>query len=280
VISPEQENYVLEKAYVPEHVVPLMSLVSGGEPFLFGRHLLFTGEDWVVVVGYPLEGAFSGEDLERVVGDACKHFHPATLWLIAPEVSDSLARPGDERESDHYYTLDLAGFEMQRRLGVILARAARSLTVARGKEISAAHRELVAEFLERARPAPRVRALFLRMADYVPKSATAVTLSARDADGALAAFYVVELAPKDFATYVVGGHSKVRYVPGASDLLFFEMVKLARESGKRYLHLGLGVNEGIRAFKAKWGGVPSLPYEFVARRCAGPGIPRALGSKL
>jgi len=280
VISPEQENYVLEKAYVPEHVVPLMTLVSGGEPFLFGRHLLFAGEDWVIVVGYPLEGAFSGEDLERVVGDACDRFHPATLWLIAPEVSGSLADPGDERESDHYYTLDLQGFEMRTRLGVTVARASRSLSVARGRELSAAHRELVAEFLERERPAPRVRALFLSMADYVPKSGTAVVLSARDAEGALAAFYVIELAPKDFATYVVGGHSRLRYVPGASDLLFFEMVKLARERGKRYLHLGLGVNEGIRAFKTKWGGVPSLPYEFVGRRRAGPGIPGALASKL
>lgn len=278
MISPEETKYVLEKAYVPEHIVRLMTLVSGGEPFLLDRYLLFAGEDWAIVVGYPLEGAFSGEGLERAVGGACKRFRPATLWLIAPEVPGSLTRPGDERESDDYYTLDLQRFEMKARLGVTVARASRTLTVDRGREISAAHEALIAEFLERESPAPRARALFLSMGKYVPRSETAVVLSARDQEGTLVAFYVVELAARAFATYVVGGHSKSRYVPGASDLLFFEMVKLAREHAKSYLHLGLGVNEGIRAFKTKWGGVPSLRYEFVGRRR--PGIPAALASKL
>ena len=30
------------------------------------------------------------------------------------------------------------------------------------------------------------------------------------------------------------------------------------------MHLGLGVNEGIRRFKTKWGGTPSIPYEMAA----------------
>ena len=32
----------------------------------------------------------------------------------------------------------------------------------------------------------------------------------------------------------------------ASDLLFFEMVNMAKEYGKGYINLGLGVNPGIR----------------------------------
>jgi hypothetical protein len=34
------------------------------------------------------------------------------------------------------------------------------------------------------------------------------------------------------------------------------------EYDKRYIHLGLGVNEGIRRFKAKWGGRPTHPYQM------------------
>jgi hypothetical protein len=37
---------------------------------------------------------------------------------------------------------------------------------------------------------------------------------------------------------------------------------LAGEKHKEYIHLGLGVNEGIRRFKKKWGGIPFLKYEF------------------
>ena len=49
---------------------------------------------------------------------------------------------------------------------------------------------------------------------------------------------------------------------GASDLLLFELINLSLEYDKRYIHLGLGVNTGIRRFKAKWGGVPMRRYEM------------------
>ena len=40
------------------------------------------------------------------------------------------------------------------------------------------------------------------------------------------------------------------------------MIRVARRQGKEFVHLGLGVNDGIRRFKSKWGGTPSLPYEM------------------
>jgi hypothetical protein len=40
------------------------------------------------------------------------------------------------------------------------------------------------------------------------------------------------------------------------------MIQLTREYGKNTIQLGLGVNEGIRRFKEKWGGVSFLNYEF------------------
>jgi hypothetical protein len=40
------------------------------------------------------------------------------------------------------------------------------------------------------------------------------------------------------------------------------MIKLSYEKEKKTINLGLGVNEGIRRFKKKWGGVPFLNYEF------------------
>ena len=49
---------------------------------------------------------------------------------------------------------------------------------------------------------------------------------------------------------------------GASDLLLFELINLSRESDKLYIHLGLGINAGIRRFKEKWGGVSMCRYEM------------------
>ena len=76
----------------------------------------------------------------------------------------------------------------------------------------------------------------------------------------LAAFNIVDLGAADYAFYMFSFRSEKMQVPGASDLLFHEMVKLAQAEGKKTVNLGLGVNAGIRRFKEKWGGVPFLPY--------------------
>lgn len=280
MISPEQERQILDTAYVPEHGVGLMALVSKGEPFVIDGYLYFAGESWVIVVGYPLDRNFVGEEFAAAVHGAVRRFQAKHLWFIAPEMPGSLVPLCRERESDSYYTLALEGFEVGRNLQRLVARAARELTVERGGELSPAHRELVAEFLEREKPGARVRQLYLSMAEYVPRSDSARVLTARDKGGNVSALYVVDLAAKSFATYVVGCRSRRHSVPGASDLLFLEMVNLARERGKRYIHLGLGVNEGIRAFKAKWGGVPWLRYEFGALVRGHSPIPASLASKL
>jgi lysylphosphatidylglycerol synthetase-like protein (DUF2156 family) len=104
------------------------------------------------------------------------------------------------------------------------------------------------------------------MPDYIGHSSTAFVLNAREKKGKLCAFYVVDLAAGGFTTYVLGTYSKKNYVPHASDLLFLEMMELTREHGKDIINLGLGVNQGIRRFKEKWGGVPFLKYEFCEHR--------------
>ncbi|RPJ20010.1 MAG: GNAT family N-acetyltransferase, partial [Desulfobacteraceae bacterium] len=89
-------------------------------------------------------------------------------------------------------------------------------------------------------------------------------LNAWDPHGHLAACLLLDTAPRAFLTYLIGAHSRTHYTPYASDLLFREMIRIARRQGKAFIHLGLGVNEGIRRFKTKWGGAPALPYEMAS----------------
>jgi len=270
MISPDEERYILAQAYVPEHIVGLMSGISGGEPFLIGDYLGFAKDDWAILVGYPLAESFDPEDFGRVIAGTVTSFRPVHLWFIAPEVPPSVAQLCQAKESDDYYTLALQRFELKTHLRRIVNRASRDLTVERSREIGKDHTDLISEFLEREKPGPRIERLFLSMAQYVAGTPTAVVLTARDRSGAAAAFYVVELAAKHFATYVVGCHSKRHYAVGASDLLFADMIRLAQAHGKAYIHLGLGVNEGIRRFKEKWGGVPRLRYEFCEYKRSDP----------
>lgn len=262
MITPEEETYILTRAYVPEHVVSLMALISKADPFLIEDHLGFAKDNWLILVGYPLDGEFSQERGEGILNHVLDAFGPEILWFIGPEFPSSLLSACKERETDDYYTLNIEQTRPKGSLRREVDKVSGEMIVERGHVVSGEHEALTAEFLKRVKLPDRVRELYHAMPDYIGRSSSAWVLSARDKAGRLCAFSVVELGAKDFSTYVLGVHSKKQYVPHASDLLFLDMINLTRENGKKIIHLGLGVNEGIRRFKEKWGGKPCLRYEF------------------
>lgn len=269
MITPEQHAWIHAQAYVPEHCVNLMTLVSGGEPFLIDDYFCCRAGDALIVVGYPLGREFESQALEAALNRMIQRFKPKRLSLAAPDTPRSFANSCVERETDQYYTLDLSSLAIPSGLRRALAKAARNLLIEGGNALSDAHAELAREFVGLVNPPARVKALLFRMWDYVGATDDSLVLSAWAHDGKLAAFYVVDFSAARFSTYVIGCHSKKSYVSGASDLLASEMIRLSRDGGKQYIHLGLGVNQGIRRFKEKWGGAPSMNYvmcEFLVRR--------------
>ncbi len=266
MISPEEEKYILTKAYIPEHIVSLMTLISKGEPFLIKDYLYFKKDNSLIFIGYPLEKDFSQKELEAALRDVIKRYNPESTWFIAPEMPLSFYKECQISEADEYYKLDLQGLKIKGDLMRVSRKASTEATVERGKAILKEHEELISEFLKLENPPDMIKQLFLSIPEYVNYSSAAVVLNARDKRSNLSAFYVVDLAAKEFTAYVVGCYSRKYYVPHASDLLFLEMINLAKEHKKDYINLGLGVNEGIRRFKVKWGGVPFLKYEFCEHR--------------
>lgn len=255
MISRAEEELILSRARIPEHIPSLMSCISGGEAFLDAGYLTYAREDWIIFVGYPIErGIPMKEALSRVLARKS----PVRVFVIAPEISPAL--PCRERETDWYYTIKLKGYSLKKSLRYRVRKASGALRVERG-EVSSEHGELVKEFLETEKPGTRVEELFQRMPEYASLSESCVVLNALDRDGKLAAFFLVEVSPRDFAAYLIGCYSRRNPVPGASDLLFYEMIALAEEKNKKYINLGLGVSPGIRKFKTKWGGKPAIRYE-------------------
>jgi len=262
MISAAEEKEILARAYVPEHLVGLMTLVSGGEPFLIDCYLCVRTGDHLILVGYPLDREFQADGLAEIVKRIIEKFKPARISLVAPELPQSMAKARRERESDRYYTLDLDRWTIPPAMKRQIAKAREQVRVERARELSKHHHKLSNEFVARVDPAPRVRELLFSMPRYVRRSPDALVLNAWDDNDRLSAFYVVDLAAANFSTYVIGCHSKENYVRGASDVLFLEMVNLSKEFGKAFIHLGLGVNDGVRRFKIKWGGVPDRVYEM------------------
>jgi hypothetical protein len=269
MITEEEKRYILSNAYVPEHGVPLMTCLSGGEPFLLEDFFCCVGKGWVIVVGYPLQGDFRLRHLESFMEEVQRRFQPTYLWVIAPEPATFHKESCEEREEDFYYTLPVGRIKIKRNLQRLVEKAAERLRVEEARSMGKAHEELSSAFVERAKPPERIAELLFKAPALVNQCEDVLVLNAWTEEGLLSAFYVVDLSPQRFSVYVIGCHSKEHYVLGASDLLLHEMVRISEARGKETIHLGLGVNEGIRRFKTKWGGSPAIPYRmcgFVFKR--------------
>ncbi len=268
MINPDEERYILKQAWIPEHIPGLMAGVSGADFFLRDPFVGLAGNDWLVFVGYPLRGDFREEAFEDALRKAMAEFKPARCWFIAPSIPAPLLGKVRQRESDDYYRLDLQARKPPPRLLRQAEKAALELRVTRSRAFSGDHEALTRKFLGREAPPPRVHELYLRMKDYTSFCPTSLVLSAWDREGRLAAYQVLETGAEGFLAYIVGCRSKTHDIPHAADLLFREMIDVAREQGKGYIDLGLGVNAGIARFKKKWGGEASLRYE--SGELAGP----------
>jgi len=280
MITEAQEREILDQAYIPEHIVSLMRSLSGGEPFLIDDLLCFSKKDWLMVIGYPLRLPYQSESLEKAILKSLEKFQPVCAWVMAPESPPLFSRLCSSRQRDEYYELDLRQYVPNEKLRRIAEKASRELRVTRERRMGDEHWRLVTEFTEKETLSAQVRQLYLEMPKAVDQSKTTTVLSAWSREGHLTAFYVVESAALRFDAYLIGCFSRETYVPHAPDLLFHEMIVLAQEQGKAFINLGLGVNEGIRRFKKKWGGSPALAYEYCEYKSKGRWLLQFLQKKV
>ena len=253
------------QAAVPEHSAAFMAAMSGGAPLVRDGFLFFAAEDWLLAVGYPLTafpavpGEYEPNRFSQALEGVIRETGARDIWAIAPELPPEFAAYCDE--TDAYYILP-ADSPVPKRLKTPVAKARQSLRIEESKEFTAAHRRLWAEFLRRRELKPQVRELFARTPFVLTAPDTDIRLlNAWDQKDNLAACLVMDYAPSLFSAYIIGAHSRGSYTPHAGDALFAAMLEGAGREGKHYIHLGLGVNEGIRRFKEKWGGTALLPYQ-------------------
>ena len=256
MLSQEEKALIYRQAYVPEHLPQYVAAISHAEPHLVGDHLCFTRRKHLIFIGYPFP--HHQADTPGAYRSACERFRPATVAIIAPQIwlpeADCRKQPPDS-----YYRLVLPLHVLDAEVAYMVRRAAKELVVRRGT-FRREHQKLIKAFLKRHDLSPAQIHLFKQMPQYLKRSPTACLLEARKED-LLAAFTVVDTGSAESAFYLFNFRSDTINVPGASDLLFHEMVNLALSEEKTSLNLGLGIPPGIRRFKEKWGGVPFLYYE-------------------
>ena len=248
-------KHIHRYAYLPEHLPDYVQAVSGAEPFLHRNYIYFLNKKHLIFNGYPLEP--DSDPPAPVYESICERCQPTTVALIAPAIWLP-AEQYEQQTTDSYYRLDLPLPPVDPAVAYMVRRARRELQVVQGS-FGKEHKKIIKAFVAGHNFNRQQKYLYKHIPHYLKASDSTVLLEARK-DRALAAFNIVDLGGANYAFYMFSFRSAKIKVPGASDLLFHEMVKLSQAVGKKAVNLGLGVNAGIRRFKEKWSGAPFLDY--------------------
>jgi hypothetical protein len=177
-----------------------------------------------------------------------------------------------ESAEDSYYALPLPPLPPGSKLKNLLRRAQREVQLVHGRRFENDHADLVQRYLDERPLAAGTRQIFRQLARYVEASAGSLIISARRTDGRLAAFAVGEFAALSTAFFMFCFRDPRLAPPGSADLALSGLLQEARQRGQARMNLGLGVSDGIRFFKRKWGAEPFLPYVETSWQPASAGV--------
>jgi hypothetical protein len=255
MLNEKERDWIYCHAYLPEHLPDYVGAVSATEPFLLHNYLFFLGKKHLILNGYPLKP--SPESPAQIYDSICKRYQPSTVAVIAPQIW--LPRDQfEKRSTDSYYRIDLPPVKTDPTVAYMVRRAQKELQISQGR-FGREHKKIIKGFLA-THPLDREhKFLFKQIPRYLKDSAWAILLEARK-NIDLVAYSILDIGSSNYAFYLFNFRSRKVNVPGASDLLFNEMLRVAQSKGKKAINLGLGINDGIRRFKEKWGGLPFLSY--------------------
>jgi hypothetical protein len=279
MIGPDRLDRVSAAAAVPEQVTAYVRAVAGSKPRLFGPCIAYESEGSLVLVGYPLHDPLAVGAMAEAVTLALATPGLERLTVIGP------ARPPQAPEravvsQDSYYALPVPGPAPGPKLANLLRRAGRELTLVRGCRLAGDHLALIQRYLDERSLTAGTRHIFRQLPHYLEASAGGIVVSARRQDGRLAALAVGEFASLSTAFFMFCFRDPDLAPPGSADLVLSGLLQEARERGQTRMNLGLGISEGIRFFKRKWGAEPFLPCVEVSWETAPPGVLARLGALL
>ena len=258
MLKPNEHDHIYRHAYVPEHLIEYVTAVTGAKPYYFQGYLCYFHRNHLIFIGYPL--ADNPAEISQVYSAACERFNPHSIMLVADDLS-GLPEGNETQPADRYYRLNLPLKSLNPDVAYMVRRAERELKIKVGR-FGSEHKKIIKDFIGRQDLSAAQVHIFEHVPAYLKRSKTTHLFEARKS-GRLVAFSIVDMGSAHYAFYQFNFRSIKIAVPGASDFLLSEMVRLAQTESKQAINLGLGVHPGIRRFKEKWGGQEFLEHRSV-----------------
>jgi hypothetical protein len=238
---------------------------------MIGACVGYESEASLLLVGYPLHAPLDADAMADAVEQALQIPDLHRLTVIGP-VRPPQAPTGIQPLEDVYFSLPVPTPPPPQKLRNLLRRAGRDLRLDCGRHLGDDHLAIIQRYLDDRRLTAGTRHIFRQLPRYIETSGGCMIVSARFADRRLAAFAVGEFASFSTGFFMFCFRDHGLAPPGSADLALSGLLQEAHVRGQTRMNLGLGVNQGIRFFKRKWGADAFLPYVEVSWKPGSQGV--------
>lgn len=243
-------------AIVPDQLLPYVRAVSGLRSEALGDYLLHSDGENAVLVAFPPDRPTDADAMNAALVEILKKRglkRVVTLAASRPANAPQNARVSE----DSWWFLELPAKPGQKTRH-LLRRAAREIVVKREPW----NDELIplAKALDQRKNLDDAsRYIHSRLPAYLKACEDAELYVARNAAGKAVACAIADFSSLSTAFYMFAFRS-AEAPPGSADLLLATIVSEAEKRGYAHVNLGLGIDDGVRFFKRKWGAKPALAH--------------------
>ncbi len=256
-------QYINAQAITPDQLLPYVAAVSNMQSELIDDYVVHSKDGNVVLVGYALHDAHNTAALNDVIEKICAKLNVLNLTVLAP-VRPSIA-PNNAISSAHdaYWILPIPAPKPQVKVRNMLTRATSEVDIIKSHgqgAWSSAHQEMMLNYICNKNMDAALCTILQRLSTYIMISPQVELFSAYSKDThELLACAVADFSSFSTAFYMFA-FRQVYASPGVADALLYALFNAANAHGHSQCNLGLGINDGIKFFKQKWGAKATIPF--------------------
>ncbi len=260
-------SHVTLQAFTPDQMLPYVQAVSAVHSHVFHDVLVHTQGAHAIVVGYTLHKPWwqqknISQHLESTLHKLCAQQDLEHITVLATH-RPVMAPPHALCHEDTYYFLPLPLNTQAAANALQMSRRALPhihIVQSHGEQAwTGAHQELMLSYLQKPHISKEMGLIFQRLGNYCRAVPELRLFSAYDKSNQK----LLGMALGDFSSlqtaFYMFAFRHANAIPGVSEALLLALVHEAEQRGYASCNLGLGIHDGIRFFKEKWGAQAALP---------------------
>ncbi len=256
-------SYTNAQAITPDQLLSYVSAVSGAQSELVGDYIIHRQKNNIILVGYNLLNPYDTSQLDEVIQQITSKNNKHNITVLAPIRPLVAPENAFSSSEDAYWFVPLPPPKPNDKVRNMLTNSNRHIYITKEsgqKAWSGAHQELMLNYIRSKGMEPALCSIMQGLERYLIASSQVELFSAYNKNtNELLAYNLADFSSFTTAFYMFAFRQE-KAVGGVADAVLFALLEEAKNRGYNQCNLGLGINDGIRFFKKKWGAKPTLPF--------------------